>query len=279
MLKLHVPLLALLFITGCATTQLPANLAGAILNSDDLQTVEDGLPSYLLLVDALTQTYPKSENMHLTAAALNGAYAGVFVPDEQIERKKRMSAKAFGHALTAFCLHDKDACGLQMLPPNEFVTVVEQWDRKKDLPYLYALGTGWASYIQANSDDWLVVAELGRAETVLTQLVSIDPAYERGMAQLYLGVMNSILPPSLGGKPEVAKAYYEGALAAGKDENLIIYVYYAANFARLIFDKQLHDDLLQQALLLDPYVEGLTLQNLYAQKLAQDLLASSDDYF
>jgi len=267
------------FLAGCATTKLPANLSGAILNSDDLQTVSDGLPSYLLMVDALTTTYPKSESMHLTAATLNSSYAGVFISDEQSLRKKKMSEKALDHAFIAFCLYDKKACGLREMERELFVSSLTQWDSAKDLPYLYALGTGWASYIQSNSDDWLVIAQLGQAEAVLHQVITIEPDYEKGTAQLYLGVMNSILPPSLGGKPDVARGYYEAALSAAEGQNLIIQVYYASNFARLMFDQELHDRLLKEALSLDPYIDGYTLQNVYAQQQAELLLASSNDYF
>ncbi|MBU2863760.1 TRAP transporter TatT component family protein [Reinekea forsetii] len=278
MLRLSVFVCAAI-ISGCATTQLPSNLSGAILNSDDLETVNDGLPAYLLMVDALVSTYPNSEAMHLTAASLNGSYAGVFIPAEQSIRKKNMATKALNYAFEAFCLHDENACDLKDTHRDDFVSKIRQWSDKDDVPYLYALGTAWASYIQANSGDWLAVAQLGQAEAVLKQLVSIDESYEKGMGLLYLGVMNSILPPSLGGKPAVAQDYYERALKAGKEENLIIYVYYAANYARLMFDQELHDQLLQQVLSLDPYVEGYTLQNVYAQQQAKLLLASSYDYF
>jgi tetratricopeptide (TPR) repeat protein len=267
------------FLAGCATTRLPSNLSNAIVNSDDLTTVQDGLPSYLLMVDALTLTYPNSESLHLTAASLNGAYGGVFVPADDVKRKKLLAAKALEHAQTAFCLHDDDACNLTKMDANVLSEALIEWDSEKDIPYLYALGTAWASYIQANTDDWLAVAQLGQAEAVLKQVVSIDPGYEKGTALLYLGVMNSILPPSLGGKPDVAKEYYNQALEVARGQNLIIYVYYAANYARLLFDQKLHDELLREALSLDPYVDGYTLQNIYAQEQAADLLASSDDYF
>lgn len=269
----------LVLLMGCATTKLPSNLSSAILNSDDLQTVNDGLPSYLLMVDALTITYPKSASMHLTASTLNSSYAGVFVPAEQVIRKKNMAYKALHHSITAFCLHDEAACDLLELDNDVFLEQLAQWDSKKDKPYLYALGTAWASYVQANSDDWLVIAQLGKAEAVLKQLVSIDASYEKGTALLYLGVINSILPPSLGGKPDVAKAYFEDALIAGEDQNLIVFVYYAASYARLLFDQELHDELLQRALSLDPYVEGYTLQNVYAQQQSKLLLSTSNDYF
>ncbi|MEP4548265.1 MAG: TRAP transporter TatT component family protein [Saccharospirillum sp.] len=272
-------LLAGLVLSGCATRQLPSNLSSAILNSDDLQTVEDGLPSYLLMIDALVETYPGSEQMQLTAASLNSAYAGVFIPPEQTERRRAMSAKALDYAFSAFCTYDDDACGLREVKPDQIEAALSQWDHPDDLPYLYTLGTAWASYIQNNSDDWLAVAQLGQAQAVLERTVTIEPGYERGTALLYLGVMNSILPPSLGGKPDVAQAYYEQALDAADGQNLIIQVYYASQFARLVFDRELHDRLLQDALSRDPYVEGLTLQNRYAQQQAERLLASADDYF
>lgn len=268
-----------LVLSGCATRQLPSNLSSAILNNDDLQTVEDGLPSYLLMIDALVETYPDSEQMQLTAASLNSAYAGVFIPPEQAERRRAMSAKALDYAFSAFCTYDDDACGLREVKPDQIEAALSQWDHPDDLPYLYTLGTAWASYIQNNSDDWLAVAQLGQAQAVLERTVAIEPGYERGTALLYLGVMNSILPPSLGGKPDVAQAYYEQALDAADGQNLIIQVYYASQFARLVFDRELHDRLLQDALSRDPYVEGLTLQNRYAQQQAEQLLASADDYF
>lgn len=268
-----------IFLSGCATRQLPANLSSAILNSDDLQTVEDGLPSYLLMIDALVETYPDNEQLQLTAASLNSAYAGVFIEPEAVERRRAMSAKALDYAFSAFCTYDADACGLKEVEPDQIEAALMQWDDPDDLPYLYTLGTAWASYIQNNSDDWLAIAQLGQAQAVLERTVAIEPGYERGTALLYLGVMNSILPPSLGGKPDVAQAYYERALDAADGQNLIIQVYYASQFARLVFDRELHDRLLQDALSRDPYVEGLTLQNRYAQQLAEQLLASADDYF
>ncbi|WP_108126797.1 TRAP transporter TatT component family protein [Saccharospirillum mangrovi] len=268
-----------LLLSGCAAFQLPDNLSSAILDSDDLQTVEDGLPSYLLMVDALVATYPKNEEMKRTAATLNGAYAGVFVDTTAVERRKNMTTKALDYAFDAFCTYDKDACGLRDVPPDELADTLSQWDDEDDLPYLYTLGTSWAGYIQANSDDWLAVAELGQVQAVLEQAIRIEPGYEKGTALLYLGVMNSILPPSLGGKPEIAQDYFERALVAADGENLIIQVYYASQYARLLFDRELHDRLLQEVLSSDPYVEGLTLQNIYAQQEAARLLASADDYF
>ena len=54
---------------------------------------------------------------------------------------------------------------------------------------------------------------------------------------------------------------------------------YAEKYARLVFDRELHDSLLNEVLAADPDVHGLTLQNTYAQQQAEALLADADDYF
>ena len=56
-------------------------------------------------------------------------------------------------------------------------------------------------------------------------------------------------------------------------------VIYAEQYARLIFDQQLHDRLLGEVLAAKVNVEGITLTNRIAQERARDLLESGNDYF
>ena len=56
-------------------------------------------------------------------------------------------------------------------------------------------------------------------------------------------------------------------------------VLYAEQYARLMFEQELHDRLLQEVLDTDPTAEGLTLINHLAQRQAAILLAESSDYF
>ena len=56
-------------------------------------------------------------------------------------------------------------------------------------------------------------------------------------------------------------------------------VVYAEQYARLVFDRELHDRLLQEVIDADPDVPGMTLTNLMAQERARELLADSNDYF
>ena len=67
------------------------------------------------------------------------------------------------------------------------------------------------------------------------------------------------------------------SLSGGKD--LSIMVDCARYYARTLYDRELHDHLLNQVLAADPVHDGYTLFNTLAQIEAQELLDSADDYF
>jgi len=133
--------------------------------------------------------------------------------------------------------------------------------------------------VQSYSSDWNAVAELPKVEAVMLRIVELDDAYEDGMPHLYLGVLNTIRPPSVGGRPEVARAHFERAIELSEGRNLMAKVYFAERYARLVFDQQLHDRLLREALAADPVAPGLTLSNILAQEQARTLLEESSEYF
>ncbi len=269
-------LAAVVTLQGCSLAHVDDNLPYGVLNNNDLQLVEDGLPTYLLMVDGLIENWPESESLLTSGADLYGAYAGLFVEDP--ERASKLSNKALEYGFRAACSHDKDYCDLRSLSVPEFESLLDDAG-KGDVPVLFSLGSAWAGYIQQNTSDWNAVAELGRVEAIMERIVALDEGYQYGQAHMYLGVLNSILPASLGGKPEQAKAHFEEAVLLSDGKNLLAQVLYAEEYARLVFDRELHDSLLNEVLAADPDVHGLTLQNTYAQQQAEALLADADDYF
>ena len=56
-------------------------------------------------------------------------------------------------------------------------------------------------------------------------------------------------------------------------------VFFAERYARLVFDRDLHDRLLADVIAADAEVDGRVLSNTLAQAQAQELLASADEYF
>ena len=89
----------------------------------------------------------------------------------------------------------------------------------------------------------------------------------------------TLLPPAMGGKPELGRKYFERAIALSNGQNLLIKVMFADQYARLMFDRELHYRLLKEVLAAPREAHGLTLMNTVAKEQAADLLASADEYF
>jgi len=264
-------------LSGCAVTQLPDNLSRAMLNQDDPSVVAAGAPAYLLMLDALILTYPENERFLLAGAQLYGAYAGVFAQDE--EQAAGMADKAMEYARRALCEYDDKACDLVDGPADDLLSGLKARYDESDIEIFYAYGAAWAGWIQANTSDWNAIAQVGKVKTLMQWVAGYDEGYDNATVQVYLGVLESQLPPSVGGKPEIGQAHFEKAIELTDGQHLMAKVLYAKQFARLMFEQELHDRLLQEVLDGDPYAEGLTLVNRLAQRQAAELLAESADYF
>jgi len=263
-------------ILSSTTSRLASNLSYAFENHTDVAVVEEATPAYLLMMDALIKDDPENASLLRTAAKLNAAYADIFVKD--IERSKLITDKALNLAFRAACLDNKKLCNIREKDYNDFKKVIDGCN-KNEIGVIYNLGTVWASWIQANQKDWNAVAELPRVEAIMEQVVRLNPNHEDGGAFLYLGTLSTLLPPALGGNPEKGREFFEKAIDISQGKNLYAKVLYAQRYARIIFDKKLHDRLLKEVYDADPNVEGYTLTNIIAQKEAKLLLDTSDDYF
>ena len=275
-------LLGLLAISGCASLissqvgGLANSLSAAIYNNNDVESVGQAIPTFLVLIDSLIKTSPDSETMLRAGAQLNDAYAAGFVSDA--ERKKKLTDKSLAYAKAALCANDDDFCDLAELPHQEFLKQLATSD-EDNIDYIYTLGVSWLSWIQAHSDDWLAITGLAKVEALLNRVVELDDSYENGSAHLYLGGIATLLPPALGGKPDEGRMHFDKAIEYSGGNNLMAKVVYAQMYARLVFDQELHDKLLNEVLASDPNVKNFVLMNTLAQREAKKLLASSDDYF
>lgn len=281
MRTLHALLLGLplLLLAGCASMisdEMSKGLSQAIVNQDDPQTVRDGAPAFLLLVDGMIEGSPDDTGLLMAGAKLNAAYAAMFVDDEQ--RALRMTDKARGYALHALCESAPDTCGVATRSHEALLPQLEDLDEGKIEP-LFTAASAWLLWIQRRSGDWAAIADLPKVEAMLDRVLAIDETYEQGQAHYYLGILRSLRPPSLGGNPEQGRAHFERAIELSNGHNLAAKVAYARYYARLVYERKLHDRLLNEVIAADPHVPGLTLGNVLAQHEARELLASSTDYF
>ncbi|HLF11262.1 MAG TPA: TRAP transporter TatT component family protein [Gammaproteobacteria bacterium] len=251
-------------------------LSATILNQDDPQLLKSGAPAYLLLVDGLIYQRPDNANVLAAGAQLFALYGSRFADDAS--RAAVLTAKARRYGERAICLTHSPACAWAGLPYDRFVAELDEVGRKR-VGALYAFAVSWLSHLDATSEDWTAVAELPWVEAALERALALDESYERGAIHGYLGILNTLRPPALGGRPEVAREHFERALELSGNRDLSIKVEYARRYARLIFDQELHDRLLNEVLNASVDAPGLTLFNVLAQQQARELLASSKEYF
>lgn len=251
-------------------------LSSAILNQPDPVLVERGLPAYLLLLDGFIAESPDNEDLLAAGAQLYALYGSRFEPDAA--RSIAITAQAREYGQRAICRAHEPACTWDGLPYDDFVAELEQVDGR-DVDYLFSYSVGWLSHLDATSDDWSAVAELPWVDAAMTRALELDESYEQGAIHAYLGILNVLRPPALGGQPEVAKRHFERAIELSNGRDLSVKVEYARRYARLMFDRELHDRLLEQVLDAPAEAPGFTLFNVMAKREARELLATSQEYF
>ena len=273
---------AILFLGGCAsminsaTSKMAHNLSRAMLDQNDPETVRAAMPAYLVMLDSLAEGDPHNVDMLLSASRLYGAYTSAFINDEA--RARRLADKSLDYARRALCIELERLCQhlddrldpftLSLKP----VTLAQQ-------PVLYGYASSWAGWIKLHGDDWNALAQIPKLTAMFKRSAQLNPQYDHGGAYLYLGVLAAQIPPSLGGKPQQARRYFEKAQLLSAGKNLMVDVLFAEHYARLVFDQPLHDRLLKQVLAADPKAPGLTLINTLAQQRAAKLLSESEDFF
>lgn len=270
-------LLPICFAAACSITGgIADGLNQGIQNQRDPQLVAEALPTYILMVDGLLARDPESETLLLAGSQLYGAYGSNFVTDKS--RRQLHVATAKDYARRALCMELDDLCAAEKRGVNDFKAELQTLD-KGDMKWVYGYATALAGWVQANSGDFNAVAALPKVEAMLERVTTLVPMLDNGNPWIYRGVLASQVPAALGGKPELARSYFEKAIAVSDGYNLMAKALFAEFYARLVFDQELHDHLLHEVLAAEVEAPALTLANVLAQEKAAALLESGKDYF
>ncbi len=259
-----------------AKQEFAQDLSATILEFDDPETIKKGVPAYLILISSMIKGDPDNPDLLESGAQLYGAYASGFT--DSAESKKALANRAFDYASRAMCIRNAKFCDVRSITYFEFekrLASVEKAQAKSLLTFV----SSWAGVIEANSSDWNAIAELPKVKAGIQCVIETDETVSNGNAHLYMAVMESLLPPALGGKPDVAKKHYERAIDISNGTNLMAKVLYAEKYARMLFDRELHDRLLHEVIDADTGPKDQTLINTLAKQRAAELLLHADDYF
>ena len=276
---------AFISLSGCgamiksAVQPVIEDLTTSIMKQRDLKLVRDGAPAYLLLIDGMIEGDPEDVYTLKAAARLYSAYTTAFVLDEDKERAKILSQKAKDYAFKALSLENETFAELNDKPFEEFQAIMPSLNNDQ-IEALFLVVSTWATYIQVNRDNWDNIADIAKVETLVKRMLELDEEYYYGAAHIAMGILQTLVPAALGGHPEEAKEHFKKAIEISEEKFLPAYVTYAEKYARIKFDRKLHDELLNKVM--DTPVDivpELTLINSIARKQAEDLLADADEYF
>lgn len=277
-----IALLSLLCLCGCAsimssaTSGLAENLSRAIQNQADPGVVRDGAPAYLLMLDSFIEGDPDDASSLMAGAELYALYGAVFAGEAQ--RATTLTQQALDYGERALCATNNAACGLDGLRYPAYRDVLDRLERD-DAPALYSYGLAWMAYIKVHSGDMAALSKLPRAQATFATLHRVAPDYEAVNVAHYLGVLDTVRPPALGGRFDEGRAQFERAIDLSDGADLSVKVDFARYYARTLYERELHDRLLQEVLDADPRQDGKTLFNVLAQEEARELLATAGDHF
>lgn len=268
--------------SGCSTLMSSAasgladNLSSAVLNLDDPETARAALPSYMVLLDGMLEGNPDDVGLLTASAKMYASYGAVFADDPA--RAARLTTRARKYASLAICESYEPSCAWGDATYDEFVESLAGIKKKHAEP-LYAYGFASLAYLQAHSSDWNSLAELPQVEALFYRYLELSDTETEPAVYTYMGILLTLRPPALGGKPEDAREFFERAIAETGGHDLSAKVEYAQGYAKLLYERELHDRLLNEVIAADPYADGYTLSNIMAQEKAAVLLADADNYF
>lgn len=261
---------------GSAATLLE-DVASAANKQSDLRVIREGMPAYLMLIDGMVEAVPDNAHLLITAAQTYASFASAFVEEADTEYARTLYERAKKYALRALELR-----GLKNPVLEPFDAYEEAVNRmgKDDVPYMFWTATCWGSWIRLSLGSMAALAELPRVEALMKRVLVLDEQFYFGGPHLFMGIWFASRPKMAGGDLIRARHHFQKALEFSQDRFLLTQVYYADQYARKTFDRNLFVATLERVLETPvDKIPQLTLLNTVAHKKAKKLLEQVDDYF
>jgi len=271
--------LILLLTTGCTSVivnPLLDPLTLSLQKETDLELLEDGAPSLLLLLDGLVASDPDNVRLLMTATKAYGAYAITLHENGKAERAVNMSIKARDYGIRLLTKLPNLQINGQTLPEIE-----QALGRisPAHVGHLFWGAYGWATWIQYQEGAPDAMADLPIVELIMLKVVELDETYYYGGAHIFLGSYYGSRPQIYGGKPEASRRHFERALAISNRQFLLTQVAYAKTYARIMFDRELYLQLLTEVLEHPLTDSEMGSSNKLAKVMAEKLVTQVDEFF
>jgi predicted anti-sigma-YlaC factor YlaD len=287
----------LLGVAGCSVKKMAINSLGNALaeggstyaSDEDPELVRGAVPFGLKTVESLLAESPRHRGLLLAAASGFTQYAFAYVEQDAdfVEAQDLARATALRTRARKLYLRGRDygLRGLEVELPG-FRDRVRQSRaetlarlRKKDVPLLYWTGLSWFAAISLAKNDSELSADQALAESLMRRALELDEAFERGtLHDFYIAWEGR--GESVGGSFQRARQHLDRALVLAAGHRASPLVGYAESVSVARQDRKEFEDLLNEALAVDPDAEPpLRLSNLIYQQRARWLLGRTDDLF
>lgn len=278
--------IAVLFLSGCSTSQLVARGASPLIDhgvtamnrETDLELARASIPANLKMIEALLLADPGNAAYRVQAAMGFYGYALGFVESSDRERAAALYRRARDHALIAL-----DRAGLTQDALSGDAAGLAQALARLDaraVPALFWTASTWAKWIELQLDDPARLAELPRVESLMRRALALDETYYHGGAHLFFGVYYGGRAPMFGGDFARAARHFDRAAALNQNQWLLVEVYRARYLLRQMGDRAAFHATLNRVLdapaSSDP---DLNLTNALARKQAAELLSQEEELF
>ena len=250
----------------------------AFNEESDLQLAHEALGSNLKLIEALIKADPENEKFLLFAAQGYNAYALAFAEDDSVERARLFYLRGKDYGLRILERNTKFKAAL-IADDATFRQAVESFS-KSDIPAVFWTASNWFSYINISRTDISALADISKARAMMEFVLRNDSTYYYGGAYLFLGAIEGSTPPMLGGKPELAKQYFDHCMTLNGNKFLLAQLFYAKTYAVQMQNQELFESLLNNidSTSIDALPEA-RLPNAVAKQKARLLRAQMNNLF
>ncbi|MBI2027837.1 MAG: hypothetical protein HYS98_08590 [Deltaproteobacteria bacterium] len=259
------------------TAQLMRQAAPAFEEESDLILAESAMAANLKMLDGLLKVDPTNPDLLLLLSQGFGGYAFSFLEDKMEEfsahpstsesfKKRAADFYTRGFHYATRYLEAQNESFVQYKTKgllSDFEESLKAFD-KEDVPYLFWAGYNWGNLINLSKDDPAVVADLGRAESLMKRVLELEETYYYGSAHLFLGVFYGSRPAMLGGNLGKSKEHFDKALKISNKKLLLVPYMYARFYCVQSQDEKLFGELLR-------YVINAPAQILHEQSLANQV--------
>ena len=281
-------ILSLLGLTGCSMFGYSAgnmaaghfeNLVASVNSQEDPELVRQGLPSIILILDAMLQEEPDNPDLLLAASTAYAGYAQAFlVPKDENARAVLLFGRAKEYGLKLLCRRSFFAAA-QNQPFEEYEKAVSCFGRD-DVPDLYAAANAWLGWILSQTDSMAALSELSKPLALMRRVLELDDTYACGGAHLIFGIYYAIQPPGAGRDLEKSKMHFTRAVELSGNGKKMPQVVYAEFYAVTAGDRELFSSTLTKVLEKpESEQKADVLGNSIARERARKLLDRKEDLF